>query len=37
MRYVVAGYVLTYGTLVAYVWLLGTRLRAAKKRVGDHQ
>lgn len=37
MRYVVAGYILTYGTLVAYVWLLGTRLRVAKRRLGDHQ
>ena len=35
MRYVVVGYILTYGTLVGYVWLLAVRLRAAKKRVGE--
>lgn len=37
MRYVVTGYILTYGTLVGYVWLLARRIRAAEERVGDHQ
>ena len=37
MRYVVAGYILTYGTLAGYVWLLARRLRAAEARVGDQQ
>lgn len=35
MRYVVVGYLLTYGTLIGYVWLLAVRLRAAEKRVSD--
>ncbi len=34
MRYVVIGYILTYGTLIGYVWLLAARLRAANKRAG---
>ena len=35
MRYVVVGYILTYGTLVGYVALLIARVRSAEKRVGD--
>ena len=35
MRYVVVGYILTYGTLIAYVAFLMTRLRSAEKKVGD--
>ncbi len=35
MRYVVAGYILTYGTLIAYVALLMARLRSADKKAGD--
>ncbi len=35
MRYVVAGYILTYGTLIAYVALLVARLRSAETKVGD--
>jgi hypothetical protein len=34
MRYVVIGYILTYGTLLAYVTWLGLRLRAARERPG---
>ena len=34
MRYVVIGYILTYGTLLAYVAWLGWRLRAARERAG---
>lgn len=32
MRYVVIGYILTYGTLLAYVGLLTIRLRAARRK-----
>lgn len=35
MRYVVIGYVLTYGTLIAYVAFLAARLRSAEKKAGD--
>jgi hypothetical protein len=35
MRYVVIGYVLTYGTLLCYTLWLGRRLRVARKRLGD--
>lgn len=35
MRYVVVGYILTYGTLIAYVGFLFARLRYAEKKVGD--
>jgi hypothetical protein len=35
MRYVVVGYLLTYGTLIGYAVLLAARLRSAQKRVGD--
>ena len=35
MRYVVIGYVLTYGTLGLYVWWLAVRLRQARERQGD--
>ena len=34
MRYVVVGYILTYGTLLAYVGWLGWRLRTARERQG---
>jgi hypothetical protein len=34
MRYVVIGYTLTYGTLLAYVAWLGLRLRTARARQG---
>ena len=37
MRYVVIGYILTYGTLIAYVVFLMARLRSAEKKVGDHR
>jgi hypothetical protein len=36
MRYVVIGYVLTYGTLLGYTVWLGRRLHAARKRLDDH-
>ena len=35
MRYVVIGYVLTYGTLVAYVVSVMVRLRSAERKLGD--
>lgn len=35
MRYVVIGYALTYGTLVAYIWWLAARLRTAKSKAGE--
>ena len=35
MRYVIVGYILTYGTLIAYVWFLVARLRSAEKKAGD--
>ena len=35
MRYVVVGYILTYGTLIGYVSLLVLRLRTARKRAGE--
>jgi hypothetical protein len=35
MRYVVIGYILTYGTLIGYVALLAMRLRAAEKKVRE--
>jgi hypothetical protein len=35
MRYVVIGYVLTYGTLVGYIWWLGARLRSARQNAGE--
>jgi hypothetical protein len=35
MRYVVVGYILTYGTLIAYVISLMARLRSAEEKVGD--
>ncbi len=35
MRYVVVGYFLTYGTLIAYVGFLVARLRSAEKKVGE--
>jgi hypothetical protein len=34
MRYVVIGYILTYGTLVGYIWWLAVRLRTARYRAG---
>lgn len=34
MRYVVIGYILTYGTLIGYVAWLGQRLRVARRRIG---
>lgn len=34
MRYVVIGYVLTYGTLIGYVFFLAMRLRTAEKKSG---
>lgn len=37
MRYVVVGYLLTYGTLFAYIAWLGARLRNARKMAGDHK
>lgn len=33
MRYVIIGYLLTYGTLVAYVISLVVRIRSAKTKV----
>jgi hypothetical protein len=35
MRYVVVGYMLTYGALVSYVVWLTMRLRAARQKVGE--
>ncbi len=35
MRYVVIGYLLTYGTLIGYTLWLARRLQAAHKRLGD--
>jgi hypothetical protein len=35
MRYVVVGYLLTYGTLIGYVVWLGRRLVLARKRSGE--
>lgn len=35
MRYVVIGYTLTYGTLIAYIVSLMARLRSAEKKVGE--
>lgn len=37
MRYAVIGYVLTYGTLIAYVAFLALRLRNARRELGDRQ
>jgi hypothetical protein len=37
VRYVVVGYILTYGTLIGYVALLIVRLRAAERKVGGSQ
>lgn len=37
MRYVVVGYILTYGTLIGYVTLLVVRLRAAERKVGGQR
>ena len=35
MRYVVVGYLLTYGTLIGYVASLALRIRNARRMVGD--
>ena len=35
MRYVVVGYILTYGALVGYVAWLAMRLRAARQKAGE--
>ena len=35
MRYVVIGYILTYGTLLGYVAWLSHRLRTARRKAGD--
>jgi hypothetical protein len=35
MRYVVVGYLLTYGTLLGYVAWLARRLRVAHRRAGE--
>ena len=35
MRYVVIGYALTYGTLLAYVAWLAQRLRTARRKAVD--
>lgn len=35
MRYVLVGYLLTYGTLVGYVLWLGRRLQLARKRASE--
>ena len=35
MRYAVIGYILTYGSLIAYVALLMARLRSAERKAGD--
>ncbi len=35
MRYVVIGYILTYGTLLAYVGWLAQRLSVARRKAGD--
>ncbi len=35
MRYVVVGYILTYGALVGYVTWLALRLRGARQKAGE--
>lgn len=35
MRYVVIGYILTYGTLISYVVWLTLRLRTARRNAGE--
>jgi len=37
VRYVVVGYILTYGTLIGYVVLLVARIRAAERKVGGQR
>ena len=34
MKYVIVGYILTYGTLLGYIGLLAARLRRARQRAG---
>lgn len=35
MRYVVVGYILTYGALIGYVAWLAYRLRSARQKAGE--